>query len=121
MRPKKLFHGIYDATHAGSDFFFDALNMTPTQSLNLASQFEVPADLLILQNPEAIYDGDRAPRHFANIFRLQAQIRFVANGKDHCIATSQGFSQIAVDRQVRQPFLVPKEAREIVADRKSVV
>jgi hypothetical protein len=49
--------------------------LATAESLDLAAEFEVATDGVIIEDAEAIYDGDGAPGHFDQFIGVEVAVR----------------------------------------------
>ena len=79
--------------------------MAATECLYLAAQFEVSGDRIIIQDAEAVDDGEGFARPLDNVFGLQFQVRLVRYGEDHRLGPVQCGLEILLDTKVLEVFL----------------
>ena len=60
------------------DFVFDPLHVAAAESLDFAAQLEVAADLIVIQDTEAIDDGRRPSDHGYQCIGIERQKLLVA-------------------------------------------
>ena len=71
--------------------------MAAAEALHLAAEFEIAADLRVVQDAEAVDDGDGAAGHFDDLVGIELQIGLVADGQDHRIGPLQGLLEVGLD------------------------
>ena len=79
--------------------------MATTEGLYFAVQLEVSGDRVIVQNAEAVDDGERFPCPSDNVFRLEFQVRLVRYSEDHCLGPVQCGPEILLDTNILEVLL----------------
>ena len=89
--------------------------MAPAEALYLAAEFEIPPDLRVIQDAEAVDDGDGAAGHFDHFVGIEFQIGLMADGQDHRIGPLQGVLEVGLNPDFGELVLIPEEPRPGVA------
>ena len=89
--------------------------MAPAEALHLAAKFEIPPDLRVIQDAEAVDDGDGVACHFDDLVGIEFQIRLMADGQDYRISPLQGVLEVGLNPYFGELVLIPEEPRPGVA------
>jgi len=89
--------------------------MASAEALHLAAELKIAFDLFVVEDAEAVDDGDGAADHLDHFIGVESHVGLVADGKDEGINSLEGGAQIIFNLAVLEFLLVPEEARPGVA------
>ena len=87
----------------------DALDVPPAEALDLTVEFEIASNLLVVEDSEAVDDGDGASGPAYDIVWFEIEILGVTDSEDNSVYVLQGRRQILKHTQVFELLLVPEE------------
>src|SRR5664280_3431833 len=90
---------------------FDAFYVPPAETFHFAAEFEVPLDLFVVEDAEAVDDSHGAAGHLDDFIGVEGHVGLVADGEDDGIDALDGGGQIIFHLAVFALFLIPEEAR----------
>ena len=74
--------------------------MSAAHAFDFTSQFEVAADLVVVEHAEAVHDGKGMAYAFEDFGGVELEILVMAHGQDQGINSFHGSPQIFFDAQV---------------------
>ena len=84
--------------------------MPAAHALDFATQFEIAADLQVVENAETIDDRKRPAHALEHLVRIEVQVRLVPDCQDDRIGAFHGRPHVLFEAQVFQRFLPMEEA-----------
>ena len=97
--------GVSGSSLVSANGILESLDVAATECLHFAAQFEVSGDRVIVQDAEAVDDGEGFARPLDNVFGLQFQVRLVRYGEDDRLRPVQCGLEILLDTKVLEVFL----------------
>ena len=99
----------YTKLYEFSQFIFNSLDMTAAQTLDLAAELEIPSDLFISKNSEAVNYSGRFAYCPDNFIRGEVSICFMGNSKYYRIRVSQSLVKILLHPYLLKLLLITEE------------
>ena len=100
------------------DLLLDPLDMPPSQSFDLAPQFEIAGDILVVEQAETVDNRRLGADHVGHLVRGQGLVGLVGHGQDDGIGSGQRAGQVLGHPQFAQVFLVAEKPRPTLAGRR---
>src|ERR1019366_4123219 len=92
----------FPAAAAVVDAILDAFDVAPAHAFDVTPQFQVAADLLVVEDAEAVHHGKGASGALNHPIGVEFQIGVVANGQDDGIDSFHSDPHVLLDTQVLQ-------------------
>ena len=73
-----------------SDEFFYSLDMSAAEALDFAAEFEVTFDFFVIEDAEAIDDGEGIAGPFDDVVGIEVEIRLMGDGEDEGVDIIEG-------------------------------
>ncbi len=95
--------------------------MATAKALYFAAELEIASDVVVIENTEAVDDGNGAAGHGDHRIRVEGKVSLVADGQNDGVHTFEGGGQVLLNPTVLEFILVPEEARPGMARRGVIV
>src|SRR5262245_52679405 len=96
----------------------DALDVPAPEPLHLAAELEVAADLVVVEDPEAVDHCQGSPGHRDHGVGIEGEVRLVRDREDHGLDAAQRGFQILTHPELLQVALVAEEPGQGVTRRR---
>ena len=95
---------------SASHIVLDSLYLAAAHSFDLTPEFEIPLNSPVIQNTEAVNDGDGTTGHLHDFFRSKMQVGFVPHGEHNGIGTLEGRINIFLYPEIIELSLITEKA-----------
>ena len=93
-----------------SNFLFNSLNMSPAESLDFTSEFNITFYLRIVKDAETLYPGDWFARALHDLIRVKLKVGRVRDGTGHRWIASEGFIKVIENFGIHQAVLISEKS-----------